>query len=396
MLGVTAQAGNFVLTTATCPVCSDGQLEAWRYTVDNTMGVAGKDPVGHQIGSYAAKRTGLGQNWYPADVFKRTLCGKFHHFNFFDGWYWWKEPWPLSWGGGDVVWMMVVQDDSNRFDRPGDYGGPSTKPSWWRPWSANPRTGELKIAFAGPPRRLPFIGPLNITINEAFSRNVVTAEDLNAHQDSDDGTEHAFEYNGNIVVQVREMQPQNNDVGVRFVDVCRRSNGSLQGYVALTSKVGRGDRGQEGYHVLYAHIARQSRLLPDVQVSELLESSLRRSSRGTVRAEGEEDSLRRVMVNGRPQLTMDVKVEPVSDARGRATEQPLTSIELIEGTTRTTLAHRLIRDSATNRSIATVTDLPILGGAKLAVSSGTESRELTFPPLELAPRRDTQRPGLGN
>ena len=488
-LGASAQADNFVLTEATCPVCSEDQLASWRDVTDNTMGVAGNDPVGHQIGSYAAKRTGLGQNWYPADVFKHTLCGRFHHFNFYDGWgdeadwnnfflpsprfaflrddilafadpddvhkcdgipcmeaeitpdehfynnpwfpkdagdsplegsamctygpwvweeahgnrpeihtselYWWKEPWPRSWGGGDVVWMMLVQDDSNRFDRAGDYGGPSNKPSWWSPWSANPRTGEFKIAFAGRPRPLPFFA-LNITINEAFSRNVVTAEDVNARQDSDDGTEHALEYNGNIVVNVREMQPQNDDIGVQFVDICRRSNGSLQGYVALKSKIGRGDRGQEGYHVLYAHIARQNWLVPDDQVSELLGSSLRRSSRETLRAEADEDSLRRAMVNGRPQLTMDVRVEPVGDTRGRPTEPPLTRIDLIEGTSRTTLAHRVTRESDTNCSIATVTNVPILGGAKLSVSSGAELRELTLPPLELAPRRDTQTPALGN
>src|SRR5262245_51988159 len=44
-LGKSAQADNFVLTTATCPPCTDGQLESWRYAVDNTMGVKGQDPV---------------------------------------------------------------------------------------------------------------------------------------------------------------------------------------------------------------------------------------------------------------------------------------------------------------------------------------------------------------
>jgi hypothetical protein len=452
------------------------------------MGVAARDPVGHRIGSYAAKRGVLGQNWYPADIFKHTLCGTFHHFNFFDPWgdeadwnnfflpsprfaflrddilafadsedvhkcdgiacmeaeitpdehfynnpwfpadagssawegspmctygawvweeahgnrpeihpselYWWREPWPQSWGGGHVVWMMLLQDDSNRFDRADNYGGPSTMPSWWRPWSKNPRTGKFKIAFDAPPRPSFLLrGPLNITINEAFSRNVVTAEDEDARRDSDDGTEHALEYNGNIVVQVREMQAQNDDVGVQFVDVCRRSNGSLQGYVALTSKVGRGDRGQEGYHVLYAHIARQSRLLPDVQVSELFRSSLRRSSRDTVYAKADRASLRRVMVNGRPQLTMDVRVELIG--AGKETEAPVTRIDLIEGDSRTTLAHRLTSD-LTNRSVAIVRGVPILGGARLSVLGGTESRELTLPPFDLAPRRETQKPALGS
>jgi hypothetical protein len=54
-LGASAQPRNFVLTTETCPVCSEDQLATWRDTVDNTIGVAGKDPVGHQIGSYAAR-----------------------------------------------------------------------------------------------------------------------------------------------------------------------------------------------------------------------------------------------------------------------------------------------------------------------------------------------------
>ncbi|KRQ98717.1 hypothetical protein CQ12_38015 [Bradyrhizobium jicamae] len=451
------------------------------------MGVAGKDPVGHKIGSYAAKRFPLGQNWYPADVFKQTLCGTFHHFNFYDGagaeadwnnyflpsprfaflrddllpqadpddvhkcdgvacmeaeitpdehfynnpwfpkdvgssawegsqmctygpwvWeeahgnrpeihpselYWWKEPWPQSWGGGDIVWMMLLQDDSNRFDREGDYGEPTPRPSWWRPWSKNPRTGQFKIAFTAPPRPSFVFGPLNITINEAFSRNVVTSEDEEARRDSDDGAEHALEYNGTVVVQVRELQARNDDVGVQFVDLCRRPNGWLQGYVALTSKVGRGDRGQEGYHVLNAHIARQSRLLPDVQVSELLGTSLRRSARETVLTKADRASLRRAMVNGRPQLTMDVRVGLIGD--GKESEAPVSKIELIEGGSRSTLAHRLTSD-LNNRSTAIARGVPVLGGAKLSVLAGAEWREVTVPPFDLAPRRETQKPTVGS
>jgi hypothetical protein len=77
---------DFVLRSATTPLCGQQQLEDWRFVRDRTFGVAGRDPVGHKIGPNVAYRMGVGMNWYPLDIYKQTLCGKLHHFNFFDGW----------------------------------------------------------------------------------------------------------------------------------------------------------------------------------------------------------------------------------------------------------------------------------------------------------------------
>jgi len=77
-----------VLTTATCPVCTDEQIRVWQHVVLAQLGVDGTDVYGHWIGGFPNDSKQFLpniNNWYPLGVEKRTLCGQLHHFNFYDG-----------------------------------------------------------------------------------------------------------------------------------------------------------------------------------------------------------------------------------------------------------------------------------------------------------------------
>lgn len=56
---------------------------------------------------------------------------------------WWKE----TWGTADLYWLMVLQDDSNRFDTKDDFDIEGTAPPEWRPWAAAPMTAKFQLAF---------------------------------------------------------------------------------------------------------------------------------------------------------------------------------------------------------------------------------------------------------
>ena len=67
-------------------MCEAIEVRQWNHVRDFSQGVAGRDLLGERIGSYPAKRRLVGRNWYPLDVYKQTLCGELHHFNFYNPW----------------------------------------------------------------------------------------------------------------------------------------------------------------------------------------------------------------------------------------------------------------------------------------------------------------------
>ncbi len=155
---------------------------------------------------------------------------------------WWRD-------ASGRAFLMMLQDDSKRFDRTRDYhGSDGAVPAFqFHPWSEAPRTAQFRLSFevetAGE--------PLVLDIYRLAGFNVVTGSDPDASEDADDGAQHALEYNGLIVLRVNEMQADDADLGVTFAEVCRDAGDSrLRGYVAVTAKVGEDDRGKEGYLVL--------------------------------------------------------------------------------------------------------------------------------------------------
>lgn len=93
---------------------------------------------------------------------------------------------------------------------------------------------------------------VTFTIVELFKRFVVTSQDPSARADADNGTSHALEYNGRILVRVQEDQPNDDDLGVSFTNLCLQPNGKLRGFVSIRTKIGgNDDRDEEGFHILY-------------------------------------------------------------------------------------------------------------------------------------------------
>ncbi|WP_339895758.1 hypothetical protein [uncultured Algibacter sp.] len=156
---------------------------------------------------------------------------------------WWRE--------GKGYYIMLLQDDSNRFDNNADFGflGGSA-PSNWKPWTEPPLTAQFKIAFKVNPSESGL--PQEMDIREVYNRFVVTKEDTDASADSDNGTSHALVINNKNLLVVNEQQKNDNDLGVKSVDVSKRPDGTIQGYLQITTIVGGPDlAGDEGYHVLY-------------------------------------------------------------------------------------------------------------------------------------------------
>lgn len=347
---VACQPDNVELDSSELEACSPVQLAEWNDTVDNTLGINGRDPVGADIASFPAERFGsVINNWYPLHPIKQTLCGTLHHFNVYDGtgdemdwnnfiiptgefafliedalpfkggsgtwcqddnwhdcsgtdncmegeitpdqtfyenpWFpksvgasllegqtictygpwvrecvhghrpeihpteilWWKE----ALGNNTLFWIMVQQDDSNRFDSEDDFDIEGSKPPGWRPWGTAPLREEVRVAFEVDPS-----GPVvDVIVGESFARNVVTKFDLDVSVDADNGTEHAIELDGEVILKATELQPNDNDLGVLFTDLCRRPNGRLQGYVSINTRVGADNSGGEGYHILFVTLS---------------------------------------------------------------------------------------------------------------------------------------------
>ena len=346
-------AESLVVSSQSTAVCTDSQLKEWQHVRDFSQGVAGRDPVGERIGPSPAYRRLVGRNWYPLDIYKKTLCGVLHHFSFYNPWssgdeadwnnffipaapyayliedvrplmevvflnnqfldvwhdcavqngpsqnncleaeltpdeHFYESPWfnartevsPLEGRGvctygpwvfeeahgnrpeihpSELYWwrervdlgpffLMVLQDDSNRFDNKEHFAVTSDPPDWWRPWAAVPRSAEFKIAFEV---NLASDVLYTYELRNLASRNVVTWNDPVVAQDADDGKEHAIEYDGKVVLNANELQTTDDDVGVQFTDLCRdAANTRLQGYLRVMTKVGRGSQGDEGYQVL--------------------------------------------------------------------------------------------------------------------------------------------------
>ncbi len=158
---------------------------------------------------------------------------------------WWKDPAKFSCGSPsftmDGTFLLLMQDDSNRFDRVNAYVRGFTPDFCWRPWSAYPRTGKFKLAF-----RVNTLAtnPQNIGVSIDKNRNV------NAnYRDATDGGEHTLVYNGRPLLTVRETG-DDGFIQVGFENLFRRTEAEgevLYGFLTLTSSVGINDRGGEGY-----------------------------------------------------------------------------------------------------------------------------------------------------
>lgn len=303
--------------------------------------------------------------------------------------YWWRGQLP---NGQFAYTLMMVQDDSNRFDRENnfDFGAPwDDPPSGWRPWSENPRTNRFRIAF----ELNPAAAPLTFRISRL--------ESLRVHErwgDATPGAEHALEYNGRVVLRVEELLPNEGHLGVMFGSICRNAaNNRLQGYIVLTATVGTGDRGGEGYQTLRVVAGRRPFIRPEV-VGEwpVLVSQEEPQVPVIVRAVAQPQTLRRIVVDGRAQLAGDVEVQvtPAAGFSEQDLDLSISGAALVSGGRRRAVRHRRISPPAVRREHRAMLDeVAITDRARLEVAVGSgETVEVALPELGMAPRIVQERP----
>ena len=290
---------------------------------------------------------------------------------------WWQMPWPF----GTLTHLMLLQDDSNRYDRSSDFDSPDSPPDDWRPWSQFPRTGEFSLAFEVDTN--PTGQPLTFDILEPIEPgHVVTKTNLEARADADNGTQHAIAFNGEIVLQIRELQTNDNDLGVQFEEVCRNDASTrLQGYVTLTSMVGEGDRGDEGYHVLLIAIGPEEDLddnRPDISVEPAKVVTMGKILRQT---------LHPAVIDNKTELLADLQVIVMGNRDGEESDLEIVKVERVEGNQRRELVLTSTqRGKDSNEFQGVVKDVPVASGVMLELT--TESGKvlfLTAPPVSLAP-----------
>ena len=310
---------------------------------------------------------------------------------------WWREA-RADGGAGPKDWLlMLVQDDSNRFDRAGDFSG-SNRPPEWRPWSQFPRTGEFKIGFEvnlSEP-------PATYTILELEKRHVVTGT-LNtpaareARRDGDDGKQHALEYQGRIVLKVNELQADGDNLGVRFEGICRDdANSRLHGYITITSMVGSGDGrsdlrpnpggaplltntqpAKEGYHVL--------RVIKDFNFPSI-EPAAPSATPRVVTFAPLRLSLRKANVDGRSQLVSDLEVHMVAGQGESAADITIAKTEFVIGDRRLNLAFDpRFRDARPGESIGLIKGVPVFAAGALDITTRSDTRRYTPAATALAP-----------
>ena len=330
--------------------------------------------------------------------------------------YWWKNFPPPS--VASAAWtLLLVQDDSNRFDRPRSFSGDGRFPGW-RPWSSFPRSGEFSIAFEADPSERPH--SYSIFAPDSLRRNVVTSADARARADADSGKNHALEVGGRIVFRVFERQERDDDIGVRFEEVCRDpSKNRLQGYVSITSVVGRGDGGfdvvqtpfgqvvanrspaEEGYHAItvYKDTApprpepgeRPFDLPPDTGTSVG-----NFDSPGTVRLPTFRPvpaSLRRAVSGNVTRLVGDVEVSVAVGGGESFADLDITKVEAVTGGQRQELAY--VPDlRARRRRVArgVIKGVPVEAGGSLYVTSRAGTNRFDHPAVALTPFAEAQKP----
>lgn len=282
---------------------------------------------------------------------------------------WWKDHFEGGFGGNgdpfDIFWLMLMQDNTGRFDDRDNFDCDGDAPSGWKPWSDSPVSGQFNIAFEVDPNG----PPVHFEIVEIFNRSVVTSQDPTARPDADNGTEHALEYNGKVLVTVKETQPNDDDLGVTFTGVCKRPNGKLQGFVSIRSAVGgNDDKDEEGFHVLYV-VRRQAQAnfpgidqvkIPDVVLqAKVMAGSVTPDPKGWHNAD--------LQLN----LTVKSGIPPESAA--------ISKVELIRGEATSSLAFRQDKNES-----AIVQRAPTLPGSllKITFKSG-KSAKVRVPALAL-------------
>ena len=161
-------------------------------------------------------------------------------------------------------WLFFVQDQSERFWDVANYfyndpsrgnHPPADSLKKYRPWALSPVYGNFRIAFKIDPEPvLANTTPLIINLTVAAKREVVTSTYPAINTDADNGFSHSLVIGTRKVITVNEPAGNDNDIGIRFVEITKLADGSIRGYIEVSLAIGDYNHSGAGYIVLHADV----------------------------------------------------------------------------------------------------------------------------------------------
>ncbi|MEU7855243.1 hypothetical protein [Nonomuraea sp. NPDC049141] len=146
---------------------------------------------------------------------------------------WWEAPTNRP-GVRLTRFLLLLQDDSNRFDRPGDFNGPLP-----RPWSAFPRQAHITIALQ-----------LRSQAHNQYDLRLLRSREI-ADMPNPGAASTMRSFGGQPAVTIHKRTATPNKVQVALSAVEADPDGRyLRCFLGIGLQVGTGDRGDEGYALL--------------------------------------------------------------------------------------------------------------------------------------------------
>lgn len=136
----------------------------------------------------------------------------------------------------EAYWLVFFQDASNRLTA----------------WAGSPLHGQFKIAFKIPHNELSINlnTPLTMEIQLVDKEDLVTPNFPEMCEDEDDGRSHTLQVDGKSLVVVNESGYTDEDMGIKFVEVRKLDDGTIQGYVQISMVIGDKETGPHGRAIL--------------------------------------------------------------------------------------------------------------------------------------------------
>lgn len=126
----------------------------------------------------------------------------------------------------NTYFLFFIQDASRRFGN----------------WVGSPIYGQFLVPFRGKPSAINnnFNEPMTINIRIAEKYDLVTKNYSQYSQDADDGYSHALVVDGKKLIIVNEGQSDevNRSIGVKFTEISKLQDGTVQGYVQISMVLG--------------------------------------------------------------------------------------------------------------------------------------------------------------
>lgn len=157
----------------------------------------------------------------------------------------------IWWRDGPSLKLLFVQDSSERFGDHRQYKwGREPHPKFWRPWAAPGLEGEFRVAFKLPPAPA---APLDFKVDQVLDRSTRKVSPPAPSAQPTFALQQGGSTVGTVKVTLgvgesnRRLAVDLSRLGVRLVDVCRRNDGTVQGYLSLRDKVGFRHQQGEGF-----------------------------------------------------------------------------------------------------------------------------------------------------